>query len=190
MGLQRINTAKVVPLMRPDKRSFYALALLVAVVLGACSGGEPNAKESKDLEVEASVTAQDLHGVLDVSLGPLVKADRRGWFKHGITVRNLADRPVKLFDDSRTFLLGDDQLLLAPSGCEPASGGGVTCALVAFEPTLEPQKSAEHSVTLFRDLEGMNALSAGEYSTSVPLRYSIEGGPTREGSYTITYQVK
>lgn len=143
-------------------------------------------------QAEVSVGADDL-GPLTVSTSGLVpSAD--GWLEHTVTVTNTGAEPTTLNLLPVGEVLGDKELAVAPEGCryDDSSSTPLDVRCEDWEPvTIEPDGEHRFTVTLWRNLPGMNAIAADSLDYEMPVEWwngpndSFKSAP---GVLTFTYE--
>jgi hypothetical protein len=146
-----------------------------------------------------SVEAAGLPTV-DISTSPLresAAAESNGWLDHTITMKNAGSAPVYLNDFRSGTMLGDQEVLAATDGCGYGSSGNqpvsVGCRYDYRPVTIEPGGAHEFTVTLWRDLPGMNPVTAGKYRWDINLQigdasFTDPGAPGgKVGTLTLRY---
>jgi hypothetical protein len=144
--------------------------------------------------VEVSVQSPGL-GPIHVSVGRLRPApvnDAEPWLQHELIFENRSDRPVRFGDTRTSAFLGSSRqhvLLAADDGCgyvrktpsalvEP---GACLTYLDAF--VVESHASVRRTITLFKELPGMDELTAGTYVFKRPVLFDY-GRAQPDGSGT------
>jgi hypothetical protein len=108
------------------------------------------------------------------------------WIQHDLVFRNDGEMPVT-FADTRTsrFLGARPRLLAGDEGCgyEKRTAriipGACLSYLDAF--TVRPHGAVKRTVTLFKELAGMQRLAAGTYIFDRPIRFSFGTTPPDAG---------
>ena len=176
--------------------SKLGLALATCLALGGCAWNlgrtdvVPQGVAHDGWTVEVSVEPFDL-GPIRVSVGSIRRVrpnDSRAWVQHDLVFTNTGHRPVT-FADSRSGALlgprGNPLLLAADQGCGYAPHDGrieLACLLYLDIPTVEPQGALTRTVTLWKDLRGMEPLKAGTYVFRKTLRFKAGHKPPAEGA--------
>jgi hypothetical protein len=149
--------------------------------------------------VEVFSIAPRTVGPIALEVGPVRAApasSARPWIQHEVQFHNEGNRPVR-FEDTRTsvFLRGR-ALLAADEGCgyerfrrKPVRPGACRLYLDAF--VVRPGLRARRTVTLFKDLRGMEPLAPGTYVWMKKIRFRIGGadGPVRTATIRLTYEL-
>jgi hypothetical protein len=143
--------------------------------------------------VKVSVERSNLWPIV-VSVGPARAAPRneaRPWVQHELVFENTGDRPVR-FADTRTSAFigpsGHRMLLAADEGCGYGSetrtsrieAGACLLYLDAF--AVKPHASVSRTVTLFKELRGMEPLTAGTYIFERAIRFRLGHEIPAEGT--------
>lgn len=135
---------------------------------------------------------------LHITTSPLAPGQGGAWLVHEVTIQNLGDETLTPFDHRESAFLGDREVLVADPGCGWAGGTGGQqvqpglCQLYNREVVrpVGPGESTSFTITLWRDLPGMNAvrdellervktvemLMAGQ-RTTVELQFTYRGLP-------------
>jgi hypothetical protein len=176
--------------------SKLGLALAACRVLGGCAANlgstdaVPQGVVQDGWTIEVSFESSDL-GPITVSVGPMRRVrpnDSRAWVEHDLVFANTGDRPVTFADSRRGALLGprgNPLLLAADQGCGYAPHDGrieLACLMYLDIPTVEPQSALTRTVTLWKDLPGMEPLKAGTYVFRKTLRFKDGHKPPAEGA--------
>jgi hypothetical protein len=145
---------------------------------------EPGAVGPIELEVERLRAAPE--------------SNARPWVQHDLVFHNRGDRPVTVEDTRRSSFLrrdGRPVLLIADRGCGYERRAnrvkpGV-CLLYLDEFTVRPGSTASRDVTLFKDLRGMERLTAGTYVWDKVIGFRVGGpdAPIRTATIHLTYEV-
>jgi hypothetical protein len=162
----------------------------------------PKAPSFDGWTVGVSVTPSEF-GPLRISVGDVTAAPRtesNGWLQHDFVLENTGSRTLD-FDDTRiSVFLGPPprSLIAADTGCgygassktAPVEAGACLSYLDAI--TLEPGRSVTRQISLWKELNGMPALSPGTYTFTKVLRYRSAGQPGSEIEVTvhITYSIE
>jgi hypothetical protein len=121
------------------------------------------------------------------------------WIQHAVEFHNQGNRPV-FFRDTRGSLFlegaGGRALLAADEGCgyerrgkKPVRPGACLLYLDAFD--IRPGSTARRTVTLFKELRGMEPLAPGRYLWDKVIRFSV-GSPdarVRTATIRLTYEL-
>ena len=176
--------------------SKLGLALATCLALGGCAWNlgrtdvVPQGTARDGWIVEVSFESSDL-GPITVSVGPIRRVrpnDSRAWLQHDLVFENTGSRPVTFADSRRGAMLGprgNPLLLAADQGCGYAPHDGrieLACLLYLDIPTVEPQGALTRTVTLWKDLRGMEPLKAGTYVFRKTLRFKAGHKPPAEGA--------
>lgn len=148
-------------------------------------------------EAKASVTVVvDGFGPLEATVSPLTTSEQ-GWLEHTVTFENTGSETVHLQDFRTGTMLGDREVAVATDGCgygfsgdQPAAMG---CRLDYRPLTMEQGGTHTFTVTLWRELAGMNRVGDGSYewSLSVDRRDTPFDHPDQTdttGTVTLTYE--
>jgi len=120
--------------------------------------------------------------------------DARPWVQHELVLENRSDRPVRFADTRTSAFVGPPahaRLLVADQGCgyarrteeSPIEAG--VCASYLDAPTVEPDGSIRRTITLFKELPGMEPLARGTYVFEKVIRFRVGGElPTEETGRT------
>lgn len=121
------------------------------------------------------------------------------WIQHDVRITNMSERKVSL-SDTRTsrYLEGpvERALLGADEGCgygfsEGQQGIDVgVCALYLDIPTLRPGRTIKRTITLFKDLDGMQPLEAGTYTFPKKVKFKVGHRPQRTRPLTVIYDIE
>jgi hypothetical protein len=140
-------------------------------------------------------------GPIVVEVGPVRAAqasNSRPWVQHDVIYRNRGDRTVR-FEDTRTslFLGGrEGPLLAADPGCgygkprrKPVEPGACLLYLDAF--VVRPGATVRRTITLFKDLRGMEPLTRGPYVWDKAIRFRVGSpdSPVRKATIHLTYEL-
>ena len=141
-------------------------------------------------------------GPIELAVGPIRLApasDSRPWIQHDLRFRNGGGRIVR-FEDTRIsrFLrrAGEPVLLVADEGCgygkprgKPVEPGACLLYLDAF--TVRPGSTARRTITLFKELRGMEPLTEGTYTWRKVIRFRVgsEDAPVRTATIRLTYEI-
>jgi hypothetical protein len=143
------------------------------------------------------------------TIGPLALAvgspraapvsDSRPWIQHTVEFHNRGDRLVR-FHDTRTsgFLrrAGRPVLLVADEGCgygkprkKPVEPGA--CLLYLDEFMVRPGATVRRTMTLFKDLRGMEPVAPGTYVWDKVIRFRLgsPNAPARTATIRLTYEL-
>jgi hypothetical protein len=129
---------------------------------------------------------------------PGVGSTAGAWAEGEIVIRNTGSGPVSFTLGRTAAMLSPGRSLLATDeGCEYGSGGGSGVCLMYLDAfTLPPGGSAKRSVTLYRDLAGMDPLAAGSYVFRKSIRIvagatppTVVGGDAVQLRLTYTVQL-
>lgn len=119
-----------------------------------------------------SVVVKDL-GPLTVSTSGLMpSAD--GWLEHTVIVTNTGAEPTTFNLLPVGEVLGDKELAVAAEGCryENSSSNPLDVLCEDWESvTIEPNGEHRFTVTLWRDLQGMNAIAADSLDYEMPVEH-------------------
>jgi hypothetical protein len=121
------------------------------------------------------------------------------WIEHEVRFLNGGDRIVR-FEDTRIsrFLrrAGEPVLLVADEGCgyvkqgkKPVEPGACLLYLDAF--TVRPGSTARRTITLFKELRGMESLAGATYTWRKVIRFRVgsEDAPVRTATIRLTYEL-
>lgn len=193
-----------------------AAGVVAGVLVIGLDGGERTAAATAVVPDYAAVVAPAEIGrwTVDVSLnrtriGPLrltTAPARRApassshpWIQHDVRITNLSERKVRL-GDTRTskYLEGpvERALLGADEGCgygfsEGQEGIDVgVCALYLDIPTLRPGRSITRTITLYKDLDGMQPLEAGTYTFPKKVKFKVGHRQQRTRPLKAVYDIE
>lgn len=170
--------------------------------VGPSITGDPEAPSFDGWVVAVSVTPPEF-GPLRISVGDITalpRSDSNGWLQHDFVLENTGSRILSFDDTRRSVFLGPPPRSLiagdtgcgyvAPSKTAPVKAGACRGYLDAI--TLEPGKSETRQISLWKELNGMPALSPGTYSFTKILRYRTAGQPGSETEVTVhvTYSIE
>jgi hypothetical protein len=144
----------------------------------------------------------DTVGPIELDVGPLRSApesDSHPWIQHEVRFLNGGDRIVR-FDDTRTSVFlrraGEPMLLVADEGCgygkprrKPVEPGACAAYLDILE--VRPGSTARRTITLFKELRGMEPLAEGTYTWRKVIRFRVgsEDAPVRTATIRLTYEL-
>jgi hypothetical protein len=196
-----------------------AVSVLASLVLAGCQAQppttppQPSARAEQGLgsaaapapsfdgwAVQVSVEPGEV-GPIEVTVGPPRAAPRsnaRPWVQHDLVFHNRGDRPVTFEDTRRSLFLrrdGRPVLLVADRGCgyEKRAKRVVpgVCLLYLDNFTLRPASTGRRDVTLFKDLRGMEGLTAGTYVWDKVIRFRVGSAeaPVRTATIRLTYTI-
>ncbi len=153
-------------------------------------------RASPSLKSPAVSVATEGLGPVIASVSPLAPSPQ-GWFEHTITLENTAADTVYLQDFRSGNMLGNREVAVATEGCGYGAAGDEPAAMGCqfdYRPiALEPGGSHTVTVTLWRDLAGMNPPGDGPFIWEIAIDRSDEpfthteqtGAP---GTLIITYE--
>lgn len=141
-------------------------------------------------------------GPLQLTTGSVRRAPSSSshpWIQHRVKITNMNDRKVRL-GDTRTSKYLDGPVERALLGADEGCGYGYSegqegidvgvCALYLDIPTLGPGESIRRTITLFKDLDGMQPLEAGTYAFHKKVKFRVAHRPERTRRLTITYDIE
>jgi hypothetical protein len=197
-----------------------AVVVLGCLVLSGCQANVPTTETRRGADVAGGATAAerpapsfdgwtirvsvqpDTIGPIELTVGPLRPApetDSHPWIQHVVRFRNRGERLVR-FHDTRTsgFLrrAGRPALLVADEGCgyekrrrKPVRPGA--CLLYLDEIMVRPGSAARRTITLFKDLRGLEPLAAGTYRWDKVIRFRVGSAdaPVRTATIRVTYEL-
>lgn len=154
--------------------------------------------EGRELPAEAEPTvtvAVDGLGPVEATVSPLT-ASEQGWLQHTVTLTNTGTETVHLQDFRTGTMLGDRQVAVATDGCGHGFSGDEPVMMGCnrdYRPvTIEAGGTHTFTVTLWRDLAGMNPVGDAPYEWSVsvdrrdtPFEQPDQTGTT--GNLLLTY---
>lgn len=195
-----------------------ATAALAFLLLAGCQASAPTTETRRDAgegatpsgrpapsfdgwTIRVSVRPHTV-GPIEIAVGSLRSApetDSHPWIRHEMTFRNRGDRLVR-FHDTRTsgFIrrAGRPVLLVADEGCgyekrrrKPVRPGA--CLLYLDEFMVRPGSAARRTITLFRELRGMEPLAPGTYAWDKVIRFRVGSpdAPVRTATIRLTYEL-
>ncbi|HAS09538.1 MAG TPA: hypothetical protein DCS55_03320, partial [Acidimicrobiaceae bacterium] len=137
---------------------------------------------------EPTVTvAVDGFGPVEATVSPLTVSEQ-GWLEHTVTLTNTGTETVHLQDFRTGTMLGDRQVAVATDGCGHGSSSDEPVMMGCnrdYRPvTIEAGGTHTFTVTLWRDLAGMNPVGEGtyEWSWSVDRRDTPFDDPDQTGT--------
>jgi hypothetical protein len=144
--------------------------------------------------VKVSVEPSNLWPIV-VSVGPARAAprnDARPWVQHELVFENTGARPVQFADTRTSAFIGPSghrrRLLAADEGCGYGAEtrtsrieAGV-CLLYLDAFAVKPHASITRTVTLFKELRGMEPLTAGTYIFKRVIRFRVGHETPDEGT--------
>lgn len=154
-------------------------------------------REEASADGEPSVTvALDAFGPVEATVSTLT-ASEQGWLEHAVTFENTGSETVHLQDFRTGTMLGDRQVAVATDGCGHGSSGDEPVMMGCnhdYRPvTIEAGGTHTFTVTLWRDLAGMNPVGDGPYEWSLsvdrrdtPFEHPDQTGTT--GTLILTYE--
>lgn len=172
------------------------LVTLASVVMTLLMGGCRNSS-AQSLDVTATSSS-----LLKVIAGTAIatKSDNttHTWYSHELSVQNLGDAPITVYDNRSGAFLGKNQLLAVDAGCgysaeEVAKQQFViTCATDAVAPiVIAPHETARiTTISAIKGVKGMESLDAGVYTWSKNLSWQAAGAERRITTATLIYTVK
>jgi hypothetical protein len=197
-----------------------AVSVLTCVVLAACEAQAPVMETERSVPVQGapSPTGSPVPsfdgwtirvfvepgrvGPIELAVGPFRSApesDSHPWIQHDVSFLNGGDRIVR-FEDTRTSVFlrraGEPVLLVADEGCgygkprrKPVEPGACLLYLDAF--TVRPGSTVRRTITLFKELRGMEPLAAGTYRWHKVIRFRVGGAdaPVRTATIRLTYEL-
>lgn len=208
------GVSPVEPIMR-----LTALSVLASLILAGCQAQPAPAPTERGAGAEGGASPAerpapsfdgwtirvsldpDSVGPLKLAVGPLTSApetDSHPWVQHDVKFINRGDRLVR-FEDTRTsgFIrsAGRPVLLVADEGCgyekraKRVKPGACLLYLDAF--TIRAGSSARRTITLFKDLRGMEPLAAGTYRWNKVIRFRVgpPDAPVRTATIRLTYEL-
>ena len=141
---------------------------------------------------------------LAVSVGAVRAApvnEARPWFQHELVFENRGGRPVQLADTRiAAFLSPPHRALIAgDEGCGYGTWGrssielGCTLNLDPF--AIDGHGSVSRTITLFKDVPGLERLASGRYVFSKPIRFQVgreipEAGRGQTAVLRIVYEIE
>lgn len=138
-----------------------------------------------------SVAVDDL-GPVAASVSPLSTSEP-GWLEHTVTFENTGGTVVHMQDFRSGTLLGEREVAAATEGCAWDSLAGPRCNYEYRPVTIEPGGTHTVTVTLWRDLTGMNPIGDGPHEwrllidqRNTPFDHPDQTGAT--GTLTLTYR--
>lgn len=150
-------------------------------------------REEAPAEGDPSVTvALDGFGPIEASVSPLLAsaqaASTEGWLEHTVTFQNTGEQSIHLQDFRSGAMLGDREVAVATDGCGYGASGDQPVAMGCrydYRPvTIQPGGTHTFTITLWRDLAGMNPVGEGtyEWSWSVDRRDTPFDDPDQTGT--------
>jgi hypothetical protein len=174
---------------------------VVTVLLAACGSGsdqaagapvEAAARAQAEREALTAGRWRIQVSVRPSRIGPIVfvaknlsrakPTDANPWIEHELVFRNTGDRPITFADTKHSEFASDaghNRLLVADQGCgyeldnagAPVKPGACLAYLDLLE--VQPHTSTRRSITLFKELPGMDRLAAGIYVFRRPVRFQL-----------------
>jgi hypothetical protein len=201
-----------------------AAALVVCIAVAGCTSWPDlrQAGSDEDLEerlpapppgaidgliVKVSVEPSNLWPIV-VSVGPARSAprnDARPWVQHELVFENTGDRPVRFADTRTSAFIGPSghrrRLLAADEGCgygwetRTSRIEARVCLLYLDEFEVRPHASVSRTVTLFKELRGMEPLTAGTYIFERAIRFRVgheipDEGTGRTAVLRLVYEIE
>lgn len=166
-----------------------AVTLTACAALAACArGGAPDGLRAKVDAVgrwAVTVSVEPEHvGPITVSVGAVRRSlpnDAGPWLEHNIVFSNTSDRLFRFADTRTSAFIGPPgdrrRLLAADEGCGYVPGApdsrleAGACRLYLDAFVVRPQPSVSRTVTLFKGLPGMKALTARRYTFEKLIRF-------------------
>lgn len=190
--------------------------MLACLVLAACEAQAPTVETQRSAPAQGEESpvpsfdgwtvrvsaGPDTVGPIEVAVGPFrlaPESDSHSWIQHNLRFLNGGGRIVS-FEDTRTSVFlrraGEPVLLVADEGCgygkprrKPVEPGACATYLDILE--LRPGSAARRTITLFKDLRGMDPLASGTYVWDKIIRFRVgrPDAPVRTTTIRLTYEV-
>lgn len=117
-------------------------------------------------------------GITTTPLQPSDASESGGWLDHTVTMENTGPEPVYLNDFRTGTMLGDREVAVATDGCGYGSSGDQPVSMGCrsdYRPvTIEAGGTHTFTVTLWRELAGMNPVTAGAYRWDIEIHVAAE----------------
>ncbi|MDX6593818.1 MAG: hypothetical protein QOJ13_3014 [Gaiellales bacterium] len=176
-------------------RTVLWLVCLIAAGCGSAArthtANTPSASQPAAAEWNVEVTVGSLSaGPITVAAAGLRPAaagvDSRPWMQHELVFRNTGDTPVTFADTRTSRFLGQlPRLLAGDEGCgyEKRTARVIpgTCESYLDAFTVQPHTTVRRTVTLFKELPGMQQLVPGTYVFGRQIRFAMGSVAPDEG---------
>jgi hypothetical protein len=142
-------------------------------------------------------------GPLRITIGDFKNApsgNAHTWLQHDFTLENTGNQTLQFEDWRTSVFLGPParSLLVGDAGCGYAASSAAApveagaCITNLVSTVLQPGESVTRTISLWKELNGMPALTAGTYTFTRTLRYAVVGDPGSETDVpvTITYSIE
>jgi hypothetical protein len=211
------GNGKTLTVVQPNMR-LVTLVALISLVLTGCQPSSPPTEPQRGAGADQERAGQparsfdgwtirislqpDTVGPIALDVGPIRPAQEnaaRPWIQHEIEFHNRGARPVR-FRDTRVslFLAGTARrvLLAADEGCgyekprnKPVRAGACLLYLDAF--AVRPGATVRRTITLFRDLRGMEPLLTGTYVWDKVIQFHVgkADAAVRTATIRLTYEL-
>lgn len=174
-----------------------AAAVLAVVALGAGAlaltgdgsdtvtvAGPDDRSEASSEDPLVTVSLDGLPSV-EASTSPL-RPSGQGWAEHTVTLRNTGSEPARLSDFRGGDILGDDEVAVA-HGCNYSGSRELACLTNIQPVTIDAGDAYEFTVTLWRDLAGMNPVTAGPHVWRLDV-YPADNEDAAPAAIIVTYR--
>lgn len=179
-------------------RFFAAAAAVLAVVaVGAgalaltgdgsdtvTAAGLDDRSESSSAGAGVTVSLDGLPSV-EASTSSL-RPSGQGWVEHTVTLRNTGSEPARLSDLRGGDILGDDEVAVA-HGCNYSGSRELACLTNIQPVNIDAGEAYEFTVTLWRDLAGMNPVTAGPHVWRLDVR-TADNEEATPAAIIVTYR--